>query len=389
MNILAASVSSPEQSAMLAEIGFLLLVLGVVAFIATRFRFSVVPVYLLIGLALGKGGIFPVDLSEEFLTTGAQIGAILLLLLLGLEYSGPELAAAIRSKRSAGLVDFLLNALPGAAIALLIGWGPIGALVLGGITYVSSSGIAAQMIKESGWQRSELSRRITSVLVIEDLFLAPYLPLLTAVVFGLGAATGFVSVSVAILMTALALLFSFRGSKTWSSILDTQSPGGLLLTVFGGALLAAGLAEMVGFSSSVAAFLVGLMVTGEVANAVRARLSPLRDLFAAIFFMFFGLNVSVQEIPAVFPLAALLAAVGILGKMITGWWIARDMSDGLSWYRAGAFLIPRGEFSILIASLAVGTAFGGQIQALTLTYVLLTTIASSVALRLFRSKLEA
>jgi CPA2 family monovalent cation:H+ antiporter-2 len=389
MILIAASSASVEQNAMLAEIGGLLLVLGVAAFVATRFRFSVVPVYLIFGLALGKGGLFPVDLSEEFLNTGAQIGAILLLLLLGLEYSGPELVAAIRNKRSAGLIDFLVNALPGALIALIIGWGPIGAMVLGGITYVSSSGIAAQMLKETGWQRSELSRRITSVLVIEDLFLAPYLPLLTAIVFGLGAATGFVSVAVAILMTSLALLLSFRGSKTWSSILDTQSPGGLLLTVFGGALMAAGFAAMVGFSSSVAAFLVGLMLTGEVANAVRARLSPLRDLFAAIFFLFFGLNVSVSEIPAVLPLALLLAAVGIAGKMFTGWWIARDMADGLSWYRAGAFLIPRGEFSILIASLAVGSAFGVQIEALTLTYVILTTIASSIALRLFRSKLES
>lgn len=374
---------------MLAEIGLLLLVLGVSAFFASKFKFSVVPVYLVLGLALGEGGLVPLSLSEEFLTTGAQIGAILLLLLLGLEYSGPELASAIKKRRSVGVIDFLANAIPGAAVALVLGWGFIGAILLGGITYVSSSGIAAQLIRESGWQRSELSRRVTSALVIEDLALAPYLPLLTALISGASAMTGLISVSLAIAMTALALVVSFKGENALGKILNTQSPGALLLTVFGAALAAAGAAELVGFSSAVAAFLVGLVLTGEVANTVRGRLAPLRDLFAAIFFLFFGLGVNPTDIPAALPLALLLAVLGIAGKMFTGWWLAKDMSDSMAWYRAGAFLIPRGEFSIVIAALAAQSALGGQIQTVTLTYVLLTTIASSIVLRLFRSKFEA
>lgn len=389
MDTLLAAISSSEtQSLALAEIGALLLVLGIAAFFAVWVKLSVIPFYLVIGLVLGKGGLFPLELSEDFLKTGAQLGAILLLLMLGLEHSGPSLASAFMERKSIGAIDFALNALPGAAIGLLMGWGFLGAFVLGGITYVSSSGIASQMMKETGWQRSEVSRRVTTVLVVEDLTLAPYLPLLATLVAGLGAIAGFVSVTGAILITGLALVIAFRGENALGRILNTQSQGGLLLTVFGAALLAAGSAELIGFSSAVAAFLVGLVLTGEVAFAVRLRLAPLRDLFAAIFFLFFGLSVSPVEMLPVLPFALLLTGLGILGKMYVGYTVAKDMSDGSAWKRAGAFLIARGEFSIVIAGLAASTAFGGQLKALTLTYVLLTSISASVVLRAFRSTFE-
>lgn len=387
-NWLSAALTSETQSLALAEIGLILSILGVAAFVAVRIKFSVVPFYLIIGLMLGKGGLFPLDLSESFLNTGAQLGAILLLLMLGLEHSGPNLAAGFLERKSIGAIDFALNAIPGAIIGFLLGWGVLGAVVLGGITYVSSSGIAAQMMKETGWQRSEVSRRVTTVLVVEDLTLAPYLPLLTTLVAGSGAIAGFLSVTLAILVTGLALLLAFKGENALGKLLNTQAQGGLLLTVFGAALLAAGSAELIGFSSAVAAFLVGLALTGEVAFAVRLRLSPLRDLFSAIFFLFFGLSVAPMEMVQVLPLALLLSALGIAGKMFVGWNIARDMSDGNAWKRAGAFLIPRGEFSIVIAGLAATTSFGSQLQALTITYVLITSIAASIALRAFRSSFE-
>lgn len=387
-SIVAAANVSVSQSLALAEIGLVLLVLGIAAFIAVRIKLSVVPFYLAIGLSLGQGGLVPLDLSESFLNTGAQLGAILLLLMLGLEHSGPNLAAAFMERKSIGAIDFALNAVPGALIGLLLGWGILGAVVLGGITYVSSSGIASQMMKETGWQRSEVSRRVTTVLVVEDLTLAPYLPLLTTLVAGAGAIAGFLSVTVALLVTGVALLISFRGENALGKVLNTQAQGGLLLTVFGAALFTAGSAELIGFSSAVAAFLVGLALTGEVAYAVRLRLSPLRDLFAAVFFLFFGLSVSPVEMIEVLPLALLLTVLGVAGKMYVGWNIARDMSDGAAWKRAGAFLIPRGEFSIVIAGLAASTTFGGKLQALTITYVLLTSLAASIALRTFRSSFE-
>jgi CPA2 family monovalent cation:H+ antiporter-2 len=385
--ILAAGASE-STSVALAEIGIMLLALGILASVAVRLTISVVPMYLGVGLALGNGGIAPLNFSEDFLAIGAQLGAILLLLMLGLEHSGPNLVEGVRERKSTGLIDIAVNGIPGAIAGLLLGWGPVGALALGGITYVSSSGIAAQMMREFGWNRSEVSRRVTTVLVIEDLALAPYLPLLSTLVAGLGVVAGVISVGVALAVTVVALVISLKGQDAFGRILNTSSQGALLLTVFGIALAVAGFSEMVGFSSAVAAFLVGLILTGEVAEAVRRRLSPLRDLFAAIFFVFFGLGVNPADIPPVLPLAAALAALGIAGKMFVGWFIARGMSDPLAWKRAGAFLVPRGEFSILIAALAASTVFGPYLQALTMAYVLITSIAASLLLRFFRSGLE-
>lgn len=389
MSPLAAVQGSPESILTLIELGAMLLGLGITAFIAHRLKFSVVPFYLLIGLFLGKGGVFPVELSEDFLNTGAQLGAIALLLMLGLEYSGRELIGAFLERRSVGIVDILANFVPGAIIGLLLGWGVLGALVLGGITFVSSSGIAAQLIKDTGWRQSELAKRVTSVLVFEDIMLAPYLPLLTAVVLNLGVIAGVVSISIALTITGVVLLIATREQNALAKVVSINSPGGLLLTVFGSALLAAGVAESVGFSSAVAAFLVGLLLTGEVAAAARLRLSPLRDLFAAIFFVFFGLAIDPNAVWAALPLGALLAVLGAAGKLATGWATTRGMTDELSWLRAAAFLTPRGEFSLVIAGIASVAWFGENLAAITLSYVLVTTVISSVALKFLSSKLEA
>ncbi len=385
---MSASVGSPEASAQLAEIGGALLVLGLVALLANKLKFSVVPLYLLIGLALGDGGLVPLSLSEEFLNTGAQIGAIMLLLLLGLEYSAYDLSKAFQERKSAGLIDFVANATPGFAIGLIFGWGLPGALALAGITYVSSSGIAAQLIKEMGYRRSEVSKRAIGVLVFEDLALAPYLPLLTSVVLGVSAWSGLITVSIALAITGLVILISFRGSSGFQKFLDPNEPGGLLLTVFGAALLAAGLADLIGFSGVVAAFLIGLLLTGEVAEAARSRLSPLRDIFAAIFFLFFGITTDPADLPAVLPLALAITIIGVAGKYLVAWWVTKDMSDKMSTWRVAAFLIPRGEFSMVIAALAAPVVLGVKLQALTLAYVILTALTASVLLRFTRSKLE-
>jgi len=382
-----AAAASAQTAGLLAEVGAALLLLGVVAFIANRLKFSVVPLYLIIGLAIGEGGVVPLSLSEEFLNTGAQIGAIMLLLLLGLEYSAYDLAKAFRDRKSAGVIDFFANATPGFILGWFLGWGIGGALALGGITYVSSSGIAAQLIKEMGWRRSEVSKRAIGVLVFEDLALAPYLPLLTAVVLGASAWTGVISVAVALAITGAVILISFRGTARWSKILDPNEPGGLLLTVFGAALLAAGLADMIGFSGVVAAFLIGLLLTGEVAETARARLSPIRDIFAAIFFLFFGITTNPADLPAVLPLALLLTVLGIGGKYLVGWWVTRDLNDPMSAWRTTGFLIARGEFSMVIAALAAPIVLGVELQALTLAYVILTAFAASAVLRFSRSKL--
>ena len=385
---LAATSANAVDNLILLEIGGVLLLLGIIAFIASRIALSAVPLFLAIGLAFGKGGIAPLSLSGDFLNIGAQIGAILLLLLMGLEYSAREIGETFRSSKNVVLLDVLVNGAPGALIAFLIGWGISGALLLGGITYVSSSGIASELIREAGWARSQVAKRTVAVLISEDLMLAPYLPLLTSTLLGVGLLNGFISISVALLITGFVLLISVKRENLISQVFRRFSASALLLTVFGSALIAAGAAGLAGFSGAIAAFLVGLLLTGEVASAVRTRLAPLRDFFAALFFIFFGLSINPVEILEVLPLALIITIIGSAGKILVGWWCAKDLQDPMSWRRVGAFLVPRGEFSVIIAGFSSTLIFSDQLKALTVTYVIATTLTASLLLRFFRSGFE-
>ncbi len=376
--------TSMESAIELLEIGGVLLLLGLIAYGAARIGISAVPFFLFAGLIFGKGGIVGLEVSQGFIASAANIGALLLLLLLGLEYSAREIASAVRSRKSVVAID-LLNVLPGIAVGYFMGWGLLGIVAMAGITYISSSGIASQLIRDSGFQRSEIARRTVSVLVVEDLAIAPYLPVLTSMILGLGVVGGLVSLSAALAITGVVLLLGVHNETAVSRLLNAREPNALLLTVFGSALLAAGAASYVGFSGAVAAFLIGLLLTGEVASAVRARLSPLRDFFSALFFLFFGLATDPADIPRVLGPAMVLAIVGVGLKMLVGWWIAKDLADRMSWRRVGAFLSPRGEFSILIAGLMVSTTFAEQLQALTITYVIITAFIGSGLLLFFRS----
>jgi len=138
-------VDGPAGS-LLLELGAVIFGLGVLGLLARRVGLSPIPLYLLAGLAFGRGGLLPLTTSGEFLSQGAEIGVILLLLLLGLEYSASELLANLRAQAPVGLLNALVNGAPGVAAALLLGWGPVAALAMGGVTYATSSGIVAKLL---------------------------------------------------------------------------------------------------------------------------------------------------------------------------------------------------------------------------------------------------
>ena len=378
-----ASAVSEDLPTLFVEFGLLLVLLGVLARVAHRFGFSAVPFYLLGGLLLGNGGAVPVDLEGTLVPTLAELGVILLLLLLGLEYSGREIVDHARRQLLPGLVDVVLNALPGVVFALLFGWGVAGAVALGGITYISSSGIVSQVVRDLRWRRNPETGPVVSILVIEDLVMAPYLPLLTVVLTGTGLVSGIISVSVALIVVGIVLVIAVKRSDWSTSYFRASEPVGLLLVVFGLAVAAAGVAGLLNFSSAVAAFLVGLLLTGEVAEIARRRLDPLRELLAAVFFAYFGLVTDPRELPAVLLPALVLAAVTILTKFVTGWYAGSIVRGGtISRLRAGALLTARGEFSVIIAGLvAVSGALPGDFSALVAAYVLITATVGPLLAR--------
>src|SRR5690606_22989082 len=307
----------------LIEFGAIILGLGLLGRLAGRLQFSPIPLYLLAGLAFGEGGLLPLGASEEFVAIGAEIGVILLLLMLGLEYTASDLVSNLKTQYPAGLVDMCLNAVPGALLALLLGWGPVAAVVLAGVTWISSSGVIAKCLGDFGRLGNRETPVILSILVLEDLAMAVYLPIVTALVAGAGLATGSVTLAIALGVAGLVLFVAVRYGRIISRFVSSDDPEKLLLVVLGLTLLVAGLAQQLQVSAAVGAFLVGIALSGEAAEGAHNLLAPLRDLFAAVFFVFFGLHTNPESIPPVILPAFALAVVTALTKIATGYWAAR------------------------------------------------------------------
>ncbi|MDK1342134.1 cation:proton antiporter [Streptomyces sp. 378] len=369
-----------DTTAMLIELGAIILALGLLGRLAGRVGFSPIPLYLLAGLAFGQGGILPLRASEEFVATGAEIGVILLLLLLGLEYSASELVTTLKTQYPSGAVDFVLNAVPGAAMAFLLGWGPVAAVALAGVTWISSSGVIAKVLGDLRRLGNRETPVVLGVLVLEDLAMAVYLPILTALLAGAGLAGGAVTLLISLGTVGAVLYVALRHGRLVSRAVSSDSAEMLLLAVLGLTLLVAGLAQQLHVSAAVGAFLVGIALSGEVAEGASSLLTPLRDLFAAVFFVFFGLHTDPAAIPPVLLPALALAAVTTLTKIATGYWAARraGISPRGRW-RAGGTLVARGEFSIVIAGLAVGTE--PRIGPLATAYVLILVVWGPLAAR--------
>ncbi|MFJ4027953.1 cation:proton antiporter [Paenarthrobacter sp. NPDC089989] len=375
----------------LVELGAVVFCLGLLARLAGRIGMSPIPLYLVGGLAFGAGGVVKLDGMQEFAHLSGEIGVILLLLMLGLEYTASELVTGLRRSWQAGVLDFIMNFIPGAGIAVLLGWGLVGAIVMGGVTYISSSGIAAKVITDLGRIGNRETPVILSILVFEDLAMAIYLPILTAILAGVGFLGGLQTVGIALAVVTVILVIALRHGHRVSQAIHSENSEVFLLNVLGLALLVAGIASALQVSAAVGAFMLGIAISGATAHNATRILEPLRDLFAAIFFVVFGLNTDPRSIPPVLGVALLLAVLTAATKILTGFWAAKRAGIAVPGrFRAGAALIARGEFSIVIAGLAVASgAVPDELAALATAYVLIMAVLGPLAARFVEPVVKA
>lgn len=369
-----------EAAIAFIEIGAIALGLGLLSRLASRLGITAVPLYLVAGLAFGEGGLLEVDVSEDFISLAAEIGVLLLLFTLGLEYSESELRSGLRTGLVPGSLDMVLNATPGLVIGLLLGWDPLAAVLLAGVTWISSSGIISKVLGDLGRLGNRETPAVLNLLVIEDLAMAVYLPVVAALIVGDSLAGTLTSVGVALVIVAIILAAALRYGRRLSALLDSDSDESLILAVFGLTLLVAGGAQRFDVSGAIGAFLVGIAISGRVEKRTMELVSPLRDLFAATFFVFFSFQIDPRDLVDVIVPAIGLALLSAAGKLVTGWYAAKRLGVGeRGRVRAGTVLIARGEFSIVIAALGAGLADGSSLGALAAAYVLVTAIAGPLA----------
>ena len=369
-----------DLSRVLIELGLVVIGLAILARIASRWAFSAIPLYLLAGLAFGNGGLAPLNVSADFIHIGAEIGVLLLLFMLGLEYTGGELVENLRGGFPAAIVDLVMNFTPGLMAGLILRWKPLAAVLLGGVTYVSSSGVIAKVLADLRRLENPETPAVLAILVMEDLAMAIYLPIVAVLLAGGGPAGMALSVFLAVASVSLVLLVAVKYGHALSVLVAHESDEIILLTTFGAILVVAGVSQWLHVSAAIGAFLVGIGVSGPMTEQTRRLLAPLRDLFAATFFFFFGLQIDPATLTPVLLFAVLLGGVTTLTKVLTGYWAAQRAGlDRRGRVRAGLTLVARGEFSIVIAG--IGTGLEPQLGPLAAAYVLFLAVLGPILTR--------
>ena len=332
------------------------------------------------GLFFGEGGFIPVTAGGDFIEIGAEIGIILLLLMLGLEYSAGELVGNLKTSKVAGLLDMVLNALPGVLLALILGWGPIAAVALGGITWVSSSGVIAKVLQDLGRLTNRETPTMLSILVIEDLAMAFYLPILTALLVGMDLGAG-----------------SRRSHRAgaFGDLLYWRSATARVVSKFVGprtprssCCRAGAHAARRGLARSSGGLVGGRCVPGrhrDLRAGGRARRTSAHAAARPVRVGVLPVLRAAHRPGRSCPCSArvLLAVVTMATKVATGYIAARRAGIGEAGrWRAGFALTPRGEFSIVIAGLAVAAGVNASLAALATAYVLITIVLGPILARL-------
>jgi CPA2 family monovalent cation:H+ antiporter-2 len=379
------------MAALLLEAGVMFSVLAVAGAVAHRIDLSVIPFYVVSGVlvspfVLGRFGL-PALEDQQFITLLAELGIVFLLFFLGLEFSLDRLLESKEKIGKAGVLDLAVNLPVGVAIGLALGWSVLEAFVLGGIVYISSSAVITKSLIDLGWIANDEAQPMLGTLVFEDLFIAFYLAVLSAVVLGGGAFVEILQqVGIAMSFLLVLVIAVYFGSAYFEAFLDVDSQEMFVIRAVAITVLVAGGALALGVSEAVAAFFIGMGFSGtDHLHDLEQRLIPLRDLFAAVFFFWIGLNTdpSVFGSVAIAGLLAVLVVVTTPTKLLTGFLSGRiyGLDDRRS-VRVGCGMVTRGEFSLIIAALVSGT--GGSvvltetIPSIAVGYVLVMSILGTL-----------
>ena len=381
-------------SPLLLEAGIVFAVIALGGAVAVRADQSVIPAYIVAGILLGPnapeiaGYSLAVVETADFIDLLAEFGIVFLLFFIGLEFNLDRLVASKDRIARAGLLDLAINFTVGFGLGLVFGFSLFEALFLAGIVYISSSAVITKSLIDLGWIADPESEAILGVLVFEDVVIAVYLAALSAVALSAGGIESIArSLGIAFgFLLALVALAAY-GTDFLERLFDVRSDEVFLLRIVGLVVLVGGVALAAGVSEAVAAFFLGAAFGGtEHAGRIERVITSERDIYAAVFFLAIGLGTDPRLFPAVaVPLAALVV-VSTVSKLLSGYYGGRyyGLSERRS-IRASLALVARGEFSLVIAALAVSaggsTALSETIPAIAVGYVLAMSVLGTVLMR--------
>jgi len=384
----------------LLTIGVLFSAIALASIGAAWLRTSVIPLYIVTGMVVSpavagelvvEGYDVPAIAVTEFVEVGAELGIVFLLFFLGLEFDVRRLLDQREQMTRAGVIDLAINGGIGLLLGYLLFGSALAAFLAAGMVYISSSAIITKSLIDLGWIANDEAAPMLGTLVFEDLVIAVYLAIAVALVSGGGdpASIG-LSIVVALAFIGALLVLVVVGAPLFQALLQSTSNEYLVLRVVGVTVFVAGLALAIGVSEAVAAFFVGMgfASTGQVERIERL-LEPVRDVFAAVFFVWIGLETDPQLVAGVAGLVLVAVVVTTPTKLASGFLGGRAYGLGpRRSMRVGLGLVTRGEFTLIIAAVALQGAGGTlsptvatDISAFAVGYVLAMSVLGTLLMQ--------
>lgn len=366
------------------EVGLALTLIAVAALISARLRFSVVPLLILAGMAVGPHApkIGPLDFrfieSAPLIEFMGRVGVLFLLFYLGLEFSVSRLIKSGKSIVVGGSIYISINFVLGLGYAALLGWPFKEVLVAAGITTISSSAIVAKVLFDLRRTANPETEMILGIIMFEDVFLAVYLSLVSGIVLsGATSVTGVLTSAGLALGFIIGLLALGRVAKP---LLDRafriSSNEVFLLVLFACLFLLAGLGETIHVAEAIGALLLGLVLAEtEHGERMAHLIVPFRDFFGALFFFGFGLTIDPFALGgAVLPVIGAVI-VTLIGNVAAGLLAGKTAKLGAGpSLNVGLTIVSRGEFSIIMANLARNGGLLPLLQPFAALYVLILAV---------------
>ncbi len=373
------------------EVGLALGLAAIAAVIATRLKFSNAPILILTGMIVGPHAphvwIFDFRFiqSAELIEFMGRVGVLFLLFYLGLEFSVSRLIKSGKSIVFSGSIYIGINVILGLMFGYLAGLPYKEVLIVAGITTISSSAIVAKVLFDLKRTANVETEMILGIIMFEDIFLAFYLSLVSGIV--LSNATSIVGILASAGMAMCFILgFIIIGRLAvpflnWS--LRISSNEVFILVLFACLFILAGFGETIHVAEAIGALLFGLIMAETVhGERIEHMIIPFRDFFGALFFFSFGLTIDPFGLGGAVPLAIGAVIITIIGNVTAG--IVAGRQAGLSSQASlnvGLTIVSRGEFSIIMANVAIAGNLLPIIQPFSALYVLILAILGPLLTR--------
>jgi len=325
--------------------------------------------YLLAGIFLGQGGVL-IEQSEAAVASMAELGVVLLMFVIGLEFNLPKLMRLRHMVFGFGMAQvlvmllgtvaghFLLSRwLPALGMSWALSWQ--GAVVLGAALAMSSTAIVVKLLAERSEMDSEHGRRVIGALLFQDLAVVPLLVLIPAL-GQMNEGNVWTELSLALLkasvLVGLLLWGGQKAMRVWLRVVDRRDSEELfMLNILLVTLGLAWVTEHAGLSMAMGAFMAGMLIAEtDYKHRVEEDIRPFHDVLLGLFFITLGMKLDWKVLYTQWPLVLVLSLVPVLVKaMLIGVLAYTGGARNGVAARTGMYLAQAGEFGFVLLTLGL------------------------------------